>query len=257
MSSLSAPAVPPVPVALAAREGNGGAMADAGASYTAADGTVAAVVVDGIGHKADIVALAPVLAEVAARIGARRGALAGLLTAALLLEDRGAFERGPNAAAALVVARPGRPAVGVWAGDVRIHGVSRDGDLQQYSTDETWGQQLRDWGVPVDVAQYGDELIRKPLSRATATTLTEVQIPAEETVLLTTDGVHDHLKAGALAKLARRHAHAPQALADCLVAAALPDADGNLDDALALVLPRGENRLPRHEPAGAAGRSRG
>jgi serine/threonine protein phosphatase PrpC len=67
-------------------------------------------------------------------------------------------------------------------------------------------------------------------------------------VLITTDGVHDHLEPDRLSALVRQHIGEPQALVDCLVTAALPDADGNRDDALALVLPRAAD----HEPAGAA-----
>jgi PPM family protein phosphatase len=248
MSSPSTPTTEPVPVALATREGTGGDLADASATYTASDGTVAVAVIDGIGHEEDIVALAPVLAQVAARVGGRRGALPGLLTAALLVEGRGMYAPGPDAVAALVVARPGGPVVGVWAGDTRIYGVSRDGRLRQYSTDQTWGQQLREWGMPVDVARHGDDLIRQPLSRATAATITEVLIPVDETVIITSDGVHDQVEPDRLAALASQHANDPQSLADALVAAARANADGYRDDATALVLPRGADRTPCPEP---------
>ncbi|OEV09221.1 PP2C family serine/threonine-protein phosphatase [Streptomyces nanshensis] len=242
MSDASVPASELAP-ALATREGTGGALADAGATYTSVDGTVAVAVTDGIGHEQNIVTLAPVLAQVASRVGSRRGALAGLLTAALLVEGSGVDASGPDAVAALVVARPGGPSVGVWAGDTRIYGVAEDGALRQYSTDETLGQQFREWGVPVDVARLGDDLIRQPLSRATAATMTEVLIPGDETVVITSDGVHDQVEPDRLATLASKHATEPRALADALVSAARADADGYRDDATALVLPRGARAL--------------
>ncbi|WP_411140935.1 hypothetical protein [Streptomyces sp. x-80] len=241
-AGVSQPSEAPVVIALATRQGTDGDIADAAATYTAADGTVAIAVIDGIGHDPDIVALAPVLAEVAVRVGAQRGALVGLLTTALLVADEGPGGRGPDAVGALAVRSPGRPTVGVWAGDARIYGLSRDGRLRQYSTDETVGQQLRDRGIPVDVASQGDHIIRTPLSRTTAATVTEVLIPADEVVIITSDGVHDQVGPERLEALAAEHGDDFLALADALVAAAQPDQDGYRDDATTIALARGNRQ---------------
>lgn len=65
-------------VATASRQGTQGPIADAVRHYVAADHTTAVAVVDGAGHEADVVAIAPVLAEVAARNAAQHGAVRGV-----------------------------------------------------------------------------------------------------------------------------------------------------------------------------------
>ncbi|MFH8985619.1 SpoIIE family protein phosphatase [Streptomyces varsoviensis] len=244
----------PAVTAAASRPGTDGESADAAAVYVAADGTTAAAVVDGIGHAPATVALAPVLAEVAVRTGAVRGALAGLLNAGLLIADRGPDGHGPNAVAALAVSTPGRDTVAAWAGDCRIHGF--DGiRLHRYSTDHTVGEQLRRNGVPWELVAEHDAWLRVTLAQATPASVYEVVIPADELVLLTSDGVHDQLDPDSLESLVREHHDAPQALADALVAAVRSDDDGYRDDATALVLaPPTRPQPPGSEPRGAAAR---
>ncbi|MEU9116460.1 hypothetical protein AB0D04_33115, partial [Streptomyces sp. NPDC048483] len=86
-------------------------------------------------------------------------------------------------------------------------------------------EQLLEEKSPVDVAEQvahvADHVIRKPLACATAATITEMTIPADEMVLIASDGGHDQIDAGVLeGRLVREHHGVPQALADALVAAA-------------------------------------
>lgn len=85
----SSTAASTVVVATASRQGTQGPIADAVRHYVAADLTTATAVIDGAGHEADVVAIAPILAEVAARNAAQHGAVRGVLSAAALVTDRG------------------------------------------------------------------------------------------------------------------------------------------------------------------------
>ncbi|MFI1784561.1 hypothetical protein [Streptomyces rubiginosohelvolus] len=102
-------------VATAFRQSPQGPIADAVRYYVAADGTVVAVI-DGAGHEADIVAIAPILAEVAARNTAQHGAVHGVLSAAVLVTDRGPDGDGPRAVTAVVVCPPGGETKAAWSG---------------------------------------------------------------------------------------------------------------------------------------------
>ncbi|MER6116155.1 hypothetical protein [Streptomyces sp. NPDC001743] len=225
-----------VRVGRATREGTGGALADAAATYrSASTGRTAVAVVDGMGHGPDVVRLAPLLAETAVRVGAVRGGLAGLLSAGLLLADPGP----PDAVGVLAVTRAdGSGAELVWAGDCRAYRWDGDTGLEQLTTDHNLAAYLnraaRDAGdVPVTALA---DFVGVTLGTAVPATVPYVSVPAGGLLLLTTDGVHDQVKAQVLERLAREHVDDPQLLADALVAAASPDTAGCRDDATALVL---------------------
>jgi hypothetical protein len=222
-------------VALATRQGTADGNADAAAIFTAADLTTAAAVVDCIGHTPKAHALAPVLAEVAARTGAVRGALAGLLSTALLVTDPGADEDTPDAVAVVAVAAPGADTTVVWCGDCRAY--AWDGArLRRYSNDHTGGQQLQRFpGFPPET-DPDEPWLRVSLSRATPATVYEMQIPAGEPVILTSNGVHDQMAHRELETLVGGHHSDPQSLADLIVAAARDADDGHRDDATVVVL---------------------
>ncbi|MEE1735958.1 hypothetical protein PUR49_05440 [Streptomyces sp. BE147] len=222
--------------AIATREGTGGINADGARVYESSSGVTAAAVIDGIGHAEDTVALIPALAEAAVRTAAARGPLAGLLSAGLLIADRGPTGAGPNAVGAAVVRRPDGQMIAAWAGDVRVYGW--DGArLHQYTTDQTIGEQLRGWGIPADVAEFGNHIISVQLARATVATVPEVVIPeTEQLLLVTTDGVHDYTTHDELEDVVRQAHGDLQALADAIVAAAGPDPEGYRDDATVAVL---------------------
>jgi hypothetical protein len=225
-----------VSVAMATRQGTAGDIADAVATFTAADLTTAAAVVDCIGHTPQAQALAPVLAEVAARTGAVRGALAGLLNAALLVADPGADEDTPDAVAVVAVAAPGADTTVVWCGDCRAYGW-KGTRLQLYSNDHTGSQQLEHVdGVPLKVADPDELWLRVSLSRATPATAYEAVIPAGEQVILTSNGIHERLPHQELETLVGAHHSNPQPLADMIVAAARHDDDGHRDDASVVIL---------------------
>lgn len=224
-------------VSTASREGTGGPIADAVQVFTAADGTVAVALVDGIGHEPGIVSLSPILAEVAARVTATRGCHAGILTAGMLVADPGAGANpGPDAVAA-VVRRTPDGTTAAWCGDVRVYGW--DGvRLRQYTTDHTIGEQLRQLGVPVSVAAAADFMITVTLGRATPATVPVVGLPDGELIILTTDGIHDALGHDAIEDIVRELANEPGELATALVAAVTTDEHGDRDDATAAVLTR-------------------
>ncbi|MYR64416.1 hypothetical protein GTY54_52135 [Streptomyces sp. SID625] len=221
-------------IGIAQREGTAGSAADAAATYTSPrTGRTAIALVDGMGHDADIVRLAPMLAETAARVGAVRGALAGLLSAGLLVADP-----GPAAVGVLAVTREdGQGIELVWAGDCRAY--HWDGSvLQQLTTDHTLAAYLttaaRGAGdVPVTaLADY----VGVTLGLAVPATVPYVSVPAG-VLLLTSDGVHDQVQPDVVEALVRELHADPQGLAEALVAAAQPDASGYRDDATAVVMP--------------------
>ncbi|NEB95466.1 SpoIIE family protein phosphatase [Streptomyces bauhiniae] len=219
----------------ATREGTAQDNADAAKVYRLADGTVGAAVVDGIGHGPYTSSTSPLLAETAARCTAHRGALPGILSAGLLVADRG--PDGDEADAVAVTALADDAGVRVaWVGDCRAYGW--DGSrLTLYSTDQTMGQWVRMYGPPVEIAEQYDQWVRVSLHSATVATTREIEV-TDPLIILTSDGVHDQTDPVALESLVREHEADPQALADALVNAAQPDADGYRDDATAIVIRR-------------------
>ncbi|MFE3202281.1 SpoIIE family protein phosphatase [Embleya sp. NPDC059237] len=220
-------------IAIATREGTDLALADAAATYTSTTtGRTAVTVVDGMGHDPDIVRLSPMLAETAARVGAVRGGLAGLLSAGLLLHDP-----GPDAVAVLAVTHVGGGAEIVWVGDSRAYHWE-NGTLTLLTTDHNLAAYLssaaREAG-DVPVAALAD-YVGISLGIAVPATVPYVSVPAGGLLILTSDGVHDQVASDVVEALVRKHEADPQALAEALVAAAEPDADGYRDDATAVVV---------------------
>ncbi|WP_327226371.1 SpoIIE family protein phosphatase [Streptomyces platensis] len=218
----------------ATREGTDADNADAATTYTTADGTVGAAVIDGIGHGPHTSRTAPLLAQVTARIAVRRGVLAGLLTASELVADPGADGEEADAAAVAALAQPGEDTHVAWVGDCRAYGWNGT-RLRYYTTDHTVGEQLRLNGAPWKLAAHHDSWLRTSLSHATVGTVYEVVIP-DPVIVLTTDGVHDSVPADEMEALVRDHATSPPALAEALVAAARADETGYRDDATTIVL---------------------
>ena len=222
-------------IGLATRQGTSGPVADAAATYTSpSTGRTALALVDGMGHNEDIVRLAPMLAETAARVGAVRGALAGLLSAGLLVNDP-----GPDAVGVLAVTRLDGSAELVWAGDCRAY--RWDTELAQLTTDHNLASYLsraaKEAGE-VPAAALAD-FVGVTLGLATPATASFVSVPAgAELLLFTTDGIHGSVGQAKLEALVRAHRDSPQGLAEALVAEACPGADGERDDATALVLQR-------------------
>ncbi|MFE0133276.1 hypothetical protein ACFWY6_17155 [Streptomyces sp. NPDC059037] len=219
-------------IGIAQREGTGGPIAVAAATYTSTStGMTAAALVDGMGHGAEIVRLAPMLAETTARVGAARGAMAGILSAGLLLADPGE----PDAVGVCAVSLPTGGAEVAWAGDSAAW--HWDGEhLERLTTDATLAAYLsRAAGEDIPVHALAD-YVGITLGRAIPATVRYVSVPAGGHRLLTTDGIHDQMPPGAIESLAHKHSSDPQALADALVAAARPDADGYRDDASAVVV---------------------
>lgn len=206
---------------------------DAAALYQASTGVAVAAIVDGIGNDPAGAATMRLLAESAVRIGATKGALAGVLAAAALVEDPGIHPHMPDGVIVLALTVPGRPTHLAWVGD--SHAYTWDGNNLHRRTDpHTMGAYLRGNGV-ADLAPLHDSWVRVTLSSATVTNVAVASAPADELVLLLSDGLdtvpHDELEA-----LARKHQDNPEALADALVAAARETEDGYRDDATAIVL---------------------
>ncbi|MFI6484318.1 PP2C family protein-serine/threonine phosphatase [Nonomuraea sp. NPDC050663] len=209
--------------------------ADAARAYTSAQHVTGVAVIDGIGHDDATHAIVSVLAEAAARVAAVRGPLAGMLTAAQLVADRGPDDDGPDAVAVAARARPFAPTVVDWVGDARAYGW--DGEwLTLHTTDHTVGQQLRANGAPWELADEHDNWVRTTLAQAAVATVYEVEIPANELVIITTDGVHDQVLHDVMADLVDAHQDNPQALADAIVTAVQADEDGYRDDATVVVI---------------------
>jgi len=205
---------------------------DAAALFQASTGVAVAAIVDGIGNDPAGAATMRLLAESAVRIGATKGALAGVLAAAALVEDPGIHPHMPDGVIVLALAVPGRPTHLAWVGD--SHAYTWDGNtLHRRTNPHTMGAYLRGNGV-ADLAPLHDSWVRVTLASATVTNVAVTSAPADELVLLLSDGLdtvpHDELEA-----LARKHQDNPEALADALVADAR-ETDGYRDDATALVL---------------------
>ncbi|EGE39595.1 hypothetical protein GTY83_00915 [Streptomyces sp. SID4928] len=238
----SSTAASTVVVATASRQGTQGPIADAVRHYVAADLTTATAVIDGAGHEADVVAIAPILAEVAVRNAAQYGAVRGVLSAAALVTDRGPDGDGPRAVAAVVVCPPGGETKAAWSGDCRIYGSNGD-RLHQYSTDQTVAAMIHHYLKLTEPLPFtAHDHLRGDLTNATLETVPGVLIPEDELVIITSDGVHDTVPAERIQELAVAHAAEPQRLADALVAAAGPNEFGYRDDATAAVLLRPEAR---------------
>lgn len=220
--------------AVATRQGTETPNCDRASVYKSSAGHTAAAVIDGTGHHDTIAAVMHAVATVAVRVGAQRGALAGLMSGAELVTDRGLEGDGPSGVGVLAVTYDDCTDV-AWIGDCRAYGW--DGTtLTRYTTDHTLGEQLRQNGAPWEVSVEHDNWSTTTLCYATIATIRQVQIPAGDMVILTSDGVHDALEHELLTAIVRGHIHHPQELVEALVAAPEADEDGFLDDATALVL---------------------
>ncbi|MFE3502938.1 hypothetical protein [Kitasatospora sp. NPDC059160] len=232
--------------AVATAAGATGVTGDAAYVHTLADGTVAACLVDGIGHSPRITARAAFLAEVGARIGATRGPLHGLLTAAEMISDPGPEDCPEEDAVAVVaVAHPDRGEVSIaWTGDCAAWSYDPDTEkVVRLTTDHTMGEFLRQVhpGGPPARADHHDDWVRVSLARSSIATVRETETTAR-LVLLASDGVHKPLGDG-FADLIRSVAplHGPQRLVDVLLQSALaravyPHQKGERDDATVIVL---------------------
>ena len=227
-----------IATATATREGTAKDNADAAAAYTAADLTVGAAVIDGIGHEPGTSDIAPLLAQTAARVAAQRGALPGLLSAALLVADPGPDDDTPDAVGIVARCAPDEDTRIAWVGDCRAYGW--DGTvLRRYSEDHSMRVHLQHNGAPWDVSEHHANWVRTSLAHATVATVYETAIP-DPLVILTSDGVHDQIDLHDLEDLIAALAHDPQQLADALVAAAEPNDAGYRDDATVVVLAQPE-----------------
>ncbi|CCB73279.1 MULTISPECIES: protein phosphatase 2C domain-containing protein [Streptomycetaceae] len=229
-----------VTTATATRQGSRPCNADAAAVHRV-PGTrlIGAAVVDGIGSNPAVARLAEIAAEVIARVAPRKTPVLGILAAAELVAapaDRNPID--PDAVAVAAVAEPGRRTGIAWTGDARAYGW--DGTtLTQLTTDQTVGEYLRansGGGGPVELlAQAHDNWLRASLGRSSISTVHTVGTDAR-LVLLTSDGVHDHIPHKVLEALVREHAENAQALVEAVVEVAEPDETGYRDDATAVVL---------------------
>lgn len=234
MNEHSAPASTESTAAWATRRGTREHNADAVVVRHAADRSVAAAVIDGIGNSRRIAETTRLLAETAARVALRRGVLAGLLSAGELIADPGPDHDEPDAVGVVAITSPGDLARIAWVGDCRAYGW--DGHtLRQYSTDHTVGEQLRVNGAPWHIAADHDNWVRTTLALAVVATINTVEIP-DPLILLTSDGVPDGVPHDDMTALVRDHHTDPQSLADALVNAARPSDTGYRDDATAAVL---------------------
>ncbi|MEV7013243.1 SpoIIE family protein phosphatase [Streptosporangium sp. NPDC051022] len=227
--------------ATATRPGTVTPSGDAAAVVHQADGTVAAALIDGIGHSNEVAEEATLLARVAARAAARhRGPLAGLLTATdQITEPRADDEPDPDAVAVVATVEAGDDRVRIaWVGDCRAYALI-DGQLQHLTVDHNLAEQLRMCGYDGEITQRAAQWVTTTVATAAVSTVAQAWVEAPLLVLLTSDGVHDQVEPATLEALVREHADTPQALADALVVAAQPDKDGYRDDATVVVLRHG------------------
>lgn len=232
--------------AVATAAGATGVTGDAAYVHHLADGTVAACVVDGIGHSPHITARASLLAEVGARIAATRGPLHGILTAAELIADPGP-ENCPeeDAVAVAAVAHPDRPGFSIaWTGDCAAWSYDPGtGEVVRLTTDHTVGEFLRTVhpGGPSARAEHHDDWVRVSLARSSVATVRETETTAP-VVVLASDGVHKPLGDARITDLLRDGAgDGPQQLADLILRSATarteyPYQRGERDDATVVVL---------------------
>lgn len=229
-----------ITVATATRQGTSENNADGAAVFTSAHGSVAAAVVDLIGHHPRAPFTARLIAETAARIAPQRGTLAALMTAGMLVADRGsAAEPEPNGVAVVALRRPDGTGTVAWIGDSHAYGW--DGTrLTRYTTPHTMTLHLhRRFGLDMDVAGAADHIITTALTDATAATVAVVPCP-DPLLILASDGL-DVLGDDRFARLVAEHAADPQALADALVHAPGEDADGYRDDVTIAVIRHDRN----------------
>lgn len=222
---------------IATRRGTREHLCDAAATFEASDGTVAAVLVDGIGNSVQIAAGTDRMAWAAARLAAQLDGRSALVTVGRMVADPGVGEEPePDGPAVVAVAGPDGGAVVHWIGDCRAYGW--DGTrLRQWTTDHSMGECLRvNGGQALPEYKAHDNWVLSVLSRALPTTVFEVVVEGDELVILTSDGVHDQVPHAELEALVREHSGDPQALAAAIVAAAREDDDGYRDDATAIVL---------------------
>lgn len=184
---------------------------------------VCAAVVDGAGHREEVVDFAQHVPAVIALMGMSMGGLVGLITAGRMAD---AYGCPPHVSAVVASMEPGEPTSVHWIGDCRVYGW--DGEkLTLWSTDQTMGEWLR-WNggrtielVPAGVAEAQDNWARLGLAQATEMTCRQLEIPEDvPLVLLVSDGVSDQVGLETAEALCRDHLDAPQSLADALVAAA-------------------------------------
>ncbi|MEU2352478.1 SpoIIE family protein phosphatase [Streptomyces misionensis] len=229
-----------VTVGVAQRVGTEPPCADGAHVHRRGD-RVCAAVVDGAGHREEVVDFARHAPSVITLMGMAMGGLVGLTTAGRMTD---AYDRPPHMSAIYASMEPGLPTGVHWIGDCRAYGW--DGEkLTQWSTDQTMGQWLR-WngGVPVEIAETQDNWARLGLAQATEMTCRQLEIPEDiPLVLLVSDGISDQVTPEKAEALCREHADTPQALADALVAAAEGEEEedtGELyrDDATVVVLRR-------------------
>lgn len=210
--------------------------ADGGAVFTTEAGTTAAAVIDLIGHAPNAPDVAHLLAETAARVAAQRGGPAGLLSAGLLIADPGAADDPePDGVGVVAVIHSDGHVVISWIGDSHAYGW--DGTrLHRYTTPHTYGQQLREYGAPWEIAAAADHWLTTTLSRATPAGILTVTT-TDALVLLASDGI-DAIPKEQLATLVAQHADDPQELTDAIVAA-VPELDTFRDDATVIVIRHG------------------
>ncbi|MFB7657897.1 MULTISPECIES: PP2C family protein-serine/threonine phosphatase [unclassified Streptomyces] len=233
-----------IAVGVAQRPGTEPPCAD-GAHVHRRGNRVCAAVVDGAGHREEVVDFARHAPSVITLMGMAMGGLVGLTTAGRMVD---AYDDPPHMSAVYASMEPGRPTGIHWIGDCRAYGW--DGEkLTQWSTDQTMGQWLR-WngGVPIEIAETQDNWARLGLAQATEMTCRQLEIPEDiPLVLLVSDGISDQVDQEMAEALCREHADAPQTLADALVAAAEGEGEGKeeegtgelyRDDATVVVLRR-------------------
>ncbi|MEU3602233.1 hypothetical protein ABZ714_26475 [Streptomyces sp. NPDC006798] len=213
-------------------------------------GTVAAVIVDGIGNTPKKAAFSRLAAECIARVSARRDPLLGILHGAALNTAPPGTLIPDDGVAAVAVAAPNRRTAIAWTGDALISGWTGE-KLVRRSTLQTMGTWLRAWGgtavtlhpsegpdetVSVDRgALVLDDLARSTLGRCSIDTV-PLCFVEDPVLILTSDGAHGQIPHQLMEDLAREHADTPRALADAIVAAAEPDKTGYRDDATAIVM---------------------
>jgi serine/threonine protein phosphatase PrpC len=220
--------------AVASRRGVREYNMDAGEVFEASTGVVAAAVVDGIGNDRDGADTMRELARIATRVGAIKGALAGILTAAAYIEDPGTTGCRPNAVMVLALSDPAESTMQLgWVGD--SHAYTWNGTaLERHTDPHTMGAFLR-WNGDIDLAPSHDNWVRTSLTNATAITVALSEAPADELLLLVSDGL-DSVPLGDLEALVKRHQDEPRLLADAIVNTARADQEGYRDDATAVVL---------------------
>ncbi|MEC3893672.1 MULTISPECIES: PP2C family protein-serine/threonine phosphatase [Nocardiopsis] len=152
----------------------------------------------------------------------------------------------PGADCAMVHARQGDADDLVdiaWVGDCRVWTWSPCEGLLRHTRDHTQGQRMRDRGISDHLARIRDHALTRSVATVLPDDIGTTTAPAAELVLLTSDGVHDHVDELLLAELVDEHADTPEALARVLIEAAREG--GSHDNATALVV-RSPMRVSEH-----------